>query len=60
MKIFKKIIGYIIIIAFALLVIGSVIYNIMSAGWYFVLAMIIGVAVVPLVIWGLHLLSDNE
>lgn len=60
MKIFKKIIGYIIVIAFALLVIGSFIYSIMSAGWYFILSMIIIVAVVSLFILGLHLLIDNE
>jgi len=60
MKTFKKILGYLIVSLFAIMVICCLAYDIYQTGWYFILSMVIIVAVVSLFIWGLHLLSDNE
>lgn len=60
MKLLKKTIGFIIVVAFILLVIGSFIYNIINAGWYFILSMVIIASIVLLLAWGISLLSDND
>ena len=60
MKIFKKIIGGILVFFFIALVIGAFAYNIYSTGWYFILSMVIMLAIFGLCILGIYLLSDNE
>jgi|DEB19_MinimDraft_2_1074335.scaffolds.fasta_scaffold101773_1 hypothetical protein len=60
MKIFKKIIGGILVFFFIALVIGAFAYNIYSTGWYFILSMVIMLAIFGLFILGIYLLSDNE
>lgn len=60
MKIFKKIIGFILVLSFISLVIFAFIYNIMNAGWYFVFSMFFILAVVLLFLLGLRLLTDND
>ena len=60
MKIFKKIIGGILVFFFIALVIGAFAYNIYSTGWYFILSMVIMLAIFGLFILGIYLLNDNK
>ena len=60
MKIFKKIIGGILVFFFIALVIYAFAYNIYSTGWYFILSMVIMLAIFGLFILGIYLLNDNE
>ncbi len=60
MKIFKKIIGGILVFFFIALVICAFAYNIYSTGWYFILSMVIMLAIFGLFILGIYLLNDNE
>lgn len=60
MKIFKKIIGGILVFFFIVLIIGAFAYNIYSSGWYFILSMVIMLAIIGLFILGIYLLSDND
>jgi apolipoprotein N-acyltransferase len=60
MKTFKKIIGYLIVSLFAIMIICCFAYNIYQTGWYFMLPLVIILALVGLLIFGLRLLSDND
>jgi hypothetical protein len=60
MKKLKKIIGYIIILFFVILVISVFIYNIVTAGWFFILTLIIGFVLMGLFLLGIHLLNDSN
>jgi apolipoprotein N-acyltransferase len=60
MKIFKKIIGYLIVSLFAIMVICCFAYNIYTTGWYFILSLIGILGLVGLLLFGIHLLSDND
>jgi len=59
MKIFKKIIGGILVSFFIALIISTFAYCIYSTGWYFFLSMVIILAIFGLFILGIYLLSDN-
>lgn len=60
MKILKKIIGYIIIVAFILLVISSVIYKIMTSGWVFLFTIIALSFISTIVCYGFYLISGRD
>lgn len=60
MKKLKKVIGYIIISFFVILVISVFIYNIVTTGWFFIITLAIGFAVMGLFLLGVHLLDDSN
>jgi cell division protein FtsW (lipid II flippase) len=60
MKTFKKIIGYLIVSLFAIMVICCFAYNIYTTGWYFIISLVIILALVGLLIFGIYLLGDSD
>ena len=60
MKKLKKITGYVIISFFVILVTSVFVYNIITTGWFFILALIIGFAIMGLFLLGVHLLDDSN
>jgi apolipoprotein N-acyltransferase len=60
MKTFKKIIGYLIVSLFAIMVICCFAYNIYTTGWYFIISLVIILALAGLLIFGIYLLSDSD
>jgi apolipoprotein N-acyltransferase len=60
MKTFKKIIGYLIVSLFAIMVICCFAYNIYMTGWYFIISLVIILALAGLLIFGIYLLSDSD
>ena len=60
MKTLKKIIGGILVLFFLSLVVGAFAYNIYHTGWYFILFMLILLAIFGIFILGIYLLSDSD
>lgn len=59
MKTFKKIIGYLIVSLIIIMTIYCFVYDIYQTGWYFILSLVITLAVVGLFFFGFYLLDDK-
>lgn len=59
MKIFKKILGVILMIPFIAMGVIALYYNITEVGWYFILAMVGMIAILALFILGAKLFSGK-
>jgi uncharacterized membrane protein YccC len=55
----KKAIGYLLIFAFATLVVYAFVQNIINTGWYFILSLVAMIIVFGLFLLGCYLISDN-
>jgi len=60
MKKLRKIAGYIIMSFFVILIISVFVYNIITTGWFFILTLLIGFAIMGLFLLGVHLLDDSN